>query len=174
MAVRRGVSSQLLRICLGTIQERNRPVRTENGFTLIELMLVVAIIGILATLALASLVTFQAKSKQTEAKLNLGAIADCASSYYAEHDTYLTSFTSLGWSPNQTTRYSYWYDGQQASGTPTSPDLGVSYADPGTPATNTTFMAAAVGNVDRDTSSDQWTIDDTRTLINTQNDITTP
>ena len=49
-------------------------LRSKKGFTLIELMIVVAIIGILAAIAIPNFLKFQAKSKQSEAKTNLGAI----------------------------------------------------------------------------------------------------
>jgi len=146
----------------------------QQGFTLVELMIVVAIIGILATLATGAFLSYQAKAKQAEAKINLAAIGVSAQAYYTEHDTYVTSFSSLGWSPNLVTRYAYWYNGEQAAGTPTSPDAGVNYGDPGAVATSNTFLAAAVGNIDQDTSSDIWTYNEQRTLSNPQNDVTTP
>ena len=59
-----------------------------KGFTLIELMIVVAIIGILAAIAIPNFLRYQAKSKQTEAKANLGAIFTSEVSYKAEKDTY--------------------------------------------------------------------------------------
>ena len=49
-------------------------LRSKKGFTLIELMIVVAIIGILAAIAIPNFLRFQAKSKQSEAKTNLGGI----------------------------------------------------------------------------------------------------
>ena len=49
----------------------------KRGFTLIELMIVVAIIGILAAIAIPNFIKFQAKSKQSEAKTNLKAIRPC-------------------------------------------------------------------------------------------------
>ena len=49
-------------------------LRSKKGFTLIELMIVVAIIGILAAIAIPNFLQFQAKSKQSEAKTNLGGI----------------------------------------------------------------------------------------------------
>ncbi|WP_414645174.1 type IV pilin protein, partial [Candidatus Deferrimicrobium sp.] len=51
-----------------------RGKKGKKGFTLIELMIVVAIIGILAAIAIPNFLRFQAKSKQSEAKTNLGGI----------------------------------------------------------------------------------------------------
>src|SRR2546422_9058413 len=45
-----------------------------EGFTLIELMIVVAIIGILAAVAILNFMRYQAKAKQAEAKIGLGGI----------------------------------------------------------------------------------------------------
>ncbi|MBI3622114.1 MAG: prepilin-type N-terminal cleavage/methylation domain-containing protein, partial [Nitrospirae bacterium] len=64
-------------------------MQTKKGFTLIELMIVVAIIGILAAIAIPNFLRFQAKSKQAEAKTNLGAIGTTAESYRAERDFYV-------------------------------------------------------------------------------------
>ncbi|MEK6713510.1 MAG: prepilin-type N-terminal cleavage/methylation domain-containing protein, partial [Nitrospirota bacterium] len=60
----------------------------EKGFTLIELMIVVAILGILAAIAIPNFMRFQAKSKQSEAKTNLGAIGTTAEAWRTENDTY--------------------------------------------------------------------------------------
>ena len=68
-----------------------------KGFTLIELMIVVAIIGILAVVAIPGYMAYIANSKTSEAKENLKGIADGALSYFqTEHQADkkgMTSFT---------------------------------------------------------------------------------
>ena len=63
-------------------------LKGKKGFTLIELMIVVAIIGILAAIAIPNFLKFQAKSKQSEAKTNLGAIFTGEMSYFGESNAY--------------------------------------------------------------------------------------
>ncbi|MCC6543426.1 MAG: type II secretion system protein [Nitrospirae bacterium] len=146
----------------------------QDGFTLIELMVVVAILGILATLATGAVLSYQAKAKQAELKTNLGAIGDLAISYKAEYSTYITDWNGVGWQPRQTTRYRYWYNGIAAPGTPSAPEAGIDYSDPGSVATINTFSAAVVGNIDKDNATDQWLYDQNRSFTILQNDVTTP
>jgi prepilin-type N-terminal cleavage/methylation domain-containing protein len=49
-------------------------LKHKSGFTLIELMIVVAIIGILAAIAIPNFLRFQLKAKTSEGKTNIAAI----------------------------------------------------------------------------------------------------
>jgi len=59
-----------------------------KGFTLIELMIVVVIIAILASMAIPRFMRASVKSKQTEAKLILKQIYTMQRAYRQENDTY--------------------------------------------------------------------------------------
>jgi len=64
--------------------------RKQEGFTLIELMIVVAIIGILAAIAIPNFLQYQMKSRQSEAKTNLMAIKTSEVSWQGERGCFLT------------------------------------------------------------------------------------
>ncbi len=72
--------------------------KRSKGFTLIELMIVVAIIAILAAIAIPQYKKFQLKAKTSEAKTNLGAIRTAEEAYAAENDVYVF----CGWTPSAT------------------------------------------------------------------------
>jgi type IV pilus assembly protein PilA len=157
--------------------------KNTKGFTLIELMIVVAIIGILAAIAIPNFLKFQAKSKQSEAKTNLKAIYTAQTGYYGENNTYNT-FDKVNWAPVGTARYTYSLGA--ASSIPTPPTAGTQVLIAGVPAladtsftgvtparmvTDNSFIAGAVGNVDNDPAVDEWTINDNNSLVNTANDV---
>jgi type IV pilus assembly protein PilA len=81
--------------------------RIQAGFTLIELMIVVAIIGLLAALAIPNFVKFQARARQSEAKSNLKSCYTAEKSYYGDKQIYLDDASIIGCSPEWNNRYEY-------------------------------------------------------------------
>ena len=75
-----------------------------GGFSLVELMVVVAIISILSAIAIPKFRTFQAKARQAESKMNLQNIYSLEASYQAENDTYVNMTSPCtGSAPSGTT-----------------------------------------------------------------------
>ena len=160
-----------------------RRITRDQGFTLIELMIVVAIIGILAAIAIPNFMTYQAKARQSEAKVNLGGIFTTATSYFAENSTFsVPTGDTLGYKPAGTSKYALYYGGTAAANTITPSASLFTCATMGTfaggvvPAGNaappvTGFTAGAQGNIDSDSTCDEWVINDVRNLTNTLNDV---
>jgi len=114
--------------------------KSKKGFTLIELMIVVAIIGILAAIAIPNFLRFQLKSKSSEGKVNIAAIRTAEESYLAEFGEYVAAavnpaavpqaqkvgmvptpgvgFDQLGWAPEGNVFFQYAVN--YASGTPSA------------------------------------------------------
>ena len=136
------------------------------GFSLVELMIVVAIMAILAAIAIPSFMRFAMRAKTAEATTNLAAIRTCQETYRSENDTYLvcaanpaawaagagastpiawdaaTAFETVGFEPDGNVRYQY----------------AVAAAGAGI-ATN--YSATASGDLDEDGAAATFTVDTT-------------
>ncbi len=158
---------------------------SKKGFTLIELMIVVAIIGILAAIAIPNFLKFQAKSKQSEAKTNLKGVYTAETAYFGEQNTYGT-FDAVNWVPvGRTKIYAYTLNEAPAGGGADTATLkqatsaltgtaatwtygGATY----TPAQSTSaFTAGAAGNISSTGIQDAWAITDGNQLVNPQSGI---
>ena len=140
--------------------------KLSRGFTLIELMIVVAIIGILAAIAIPNFLSFQARARQSETKTNLKAIFTSIQSLYAERGQLNCGF--CGWSPESGNRYTYrahngtaevqrdgTHSGSVSAASAAAVDTGLG-----------TFTINAVGNIDSDTFMDEWGMNDSNVLCN--------
>lgn len=74
--------------------------KNNKGFSIIELMVVIAIIGVLATIAVPNFQKFQAKAKQTNAKVELTGIYTAEQAFFTEFGTYHTDLASIGYIPD--------------------------------------------------------------------------
>ena len=69
--------------------------KNQKGFTLIELMIVVAIIGILAAVAIPKFAEMMERSRDGATKGNIGALKSAVSIYYGDHEgTYPSDLTA--------------------------------------------------------------------------------
>lgn len=137
----------------------------KKGFTLIELMIVVAIIAILAMIAIPNFLRYAAKAKRSEVYLNLGAIYTAQKAYWAENNSYSPNLNLIGWKPEGQTNYTYGFPGSEGvnyitgklKGQP-SQLSGIAHAD------KDTFTAAAIGDIDGDQKPDIITINEKREI----------
>jgi len=89
---------------------------SQSGFTLIEILIVVLIIGILAALAMPQYMRAVERSRMTEAVTLLDAIAKAQQRNYMSTNTFSTNFSTLDVAPQGATGDTYYTQGDPISG----------------------------------------------------------
>ena len=166
----------------------------ERGFTLIELMIAVAIIGILAAIAYPVYKNYTLKAKESEAKINLGSIYDMSLMWSSENDGYPVvppslstvplgarvswkmdtdgqkKLAAMGFTPSAPTYYSYQIAPMSGAGAQISPDVpfqGLSFKR------HTEVVIAAAGDLDANSKNSEWVYATTAPGSTTTTDPTT-
>lgn len=75
---------------------QNFYTKTNQGFTLIELMIVMVIMGVLATIGVGSFISSQKKSRDAKRKSELRQVAQALEAYYNDNSAYPTGNTTDG------------------------------------------------------------------------------
>lgn len=159
-------------------------ISRQTGFTLIEVMIVVVIVGILAAIGIPNFLRYRAHAMQAEARSNLGAIFVGEVSFFTERKEF-GNFTDIGFAitGGGSNRYTYrtglglgsglGLNGVNLCGTSPScdtiqtgvptPGLVTFTGVVGVAATSVSgFTATAAANLDSDATHDGWYVNDAK------------
>jgi len=71
--------------------------KSERGFTLVELLIVVAIIGVLSTIGIPTFRRMMQKSRQAEARVNLGNLFTVEQAFFSEYGAFGNNLLTMGY-----------------------------------------------------------------------------
>ena len=121
-----------------------KSLKRQNGFTLVELMVVVAIIGLLSAVAIPNFKKYQAKAKTSEAKLQLSAMYTAMQSWYSDFDNYGNCLNLMGFDPIVERLSRYYAVGFPIAGTSPGNVLSIANGAPAACVATSTFNDGAV------------------------------
>jgi type II secretory pathway pseudopilin PulG len=163
--------------------------------TLLELAVVLAIIGLLASIAIPRLLAFRGRAQQAEAKTALASVATSMKVYRSDNNAFTDDLLRIAWLPDGAPVYlvGFTSDGTpSASGRNDTAELRAAGAGtyrthrmvdgfgnpltesnlPAAPVAPLAFTIGAAGNLDDDPTLDQWTLDDGGTMTHVGDDNT--
>jgi prepilin-type N-terminal cleavage/methylation domain-containing protein len=120
-----------------------------KGFSLIEMLVAIVVIGVLTAIALPVYSKYVARSRQADAKVQLVAIRQAQEIYKFQYGTYTSATGSLSGWKGTAGRYTFAITAAGAN----------------------SFSARAAGNIDGDATNDEWTMDQDGNLFNATNDV---
>jgi len=158
-------------------------IKLNKAFTLIELMIVVAIIAFLAAIAIPQYFVYQAKARQAEVSVILASLHTAEQAYFAEHGEYtavLNGENGLNWKPegykgggkdeNFYYTYGFYVPGAQEGVHYFTGKLETPADALGTCSANKEgFVAKAAGDLLGKNNVDVWKIDESRKIENVKN-----
>ena len=168
-----------------------RDMSRQAGFTLLELMLVTALIGILATMAIPKVMNWKARSIRAEAKTTLAGLRTSLESAMGETGAYSDDLRLISFSPDGSPVYIYGFtsdsSGSAINDTAELASVDSSYrtsnmvnavslpltsADlPPSVVSASSYVIGAAGNVDGDGTLDLWTLPRGTAFVEVMNDI---
>ena len=142
----------------------------KKGYSLIEIMVVIALIGSLLMIAVPKYKSFIAKTRRTEAQVNLHSIYAAEQAFWAENGRYSANLAEIGWRPEGKIKYSYGFTGSEGVNNFRG-SLKSSSIPEYCQATQDTFVVSAIADIDGDGKFDILTIDHNNDLQIVSDDI---
>jgi type IV pilus assembly protein PilE len=140
---------------LHSVGENRSRIRTQRGFTLIELVIPMVIASILAAIAIPSYSAYIEKSRRTEAKSALLDLASLEERYFSTNNTYTNQGSNLGYPAGTGSSFSVGSYYTITSIVVTSALAPTSSTSVGTPATYTITAAPVAGTTQANDSACQ-------------------
>lgn len=152
--------------CVCSLKNGNRKA---NGFSMIELMIVVAIIGVLVAIAVSGYSRFVSRTHRSEVLYNLEGIYVAEIAHFSEYREFSDDFSEIKWRQEGAAKYTYSAGGETVGmivGDNPMPTGLFSGSD------SISFTVSAWGNIDSDSTVDALSINDEKEMRVVTDDMT--